>query len=75
MKTINNKAVRDTVKKYLLGKMCFDNYIGYDGMEKEPEKMKEDKNWNVNKFTFQSFINLSIILVYDLLYFFNTTTT
>lgn len=60
MKTINNKAVRDTVKKYLLGKMCFDNYIGYDGMEKEPETdrekvlacyeiFKKEKGWEIGR--------------------------
>lgn len=40
MKTIYNKAVREKIKAYLLGKMDFTNYIGYS-IEAEPETDRE----------------------------------
>lgn len=42
MKTIRNKQVMDTFKKYLIDCMDFSGYVGYfDGMDTEPETDSE----------------------------------
>ena len=38
MKTIRNKTVNQTIRKYLLDNMDFSGYVGYfDGMDTEPK--------------------------------------
>lgn len=70
MKTIRNKTVNQTIRKYLLDNMDFSGYVGYfDGMDTEPKTNTEktlaiwkifqsEKGWEVDRIGKQAaFIN------------------
>ena len=70
MKTIRNKTVNQTIRKYLLDNMDFSGYVGYfEGMDTEPKTDTEktlalwkifqsEKGWEVDRIGKQaSFIN------------------